>query len=155
MKVLSRQEAMYWCQAHGVALDNWGLPERSDAESRFEIPNDAQKRVYLVSQAMKAFDGDPLLLVWFHDWSVWPSGQRMHVFDRFRRSYGETRPLIDSPGHLFEGSEIEDAISFVTVAVLFLWDWFQCSNGEKSHSGIKLIGIHSAGQGSGRTHAMI
>jgi hypothetical protein len=44
----------------------------------------------------------------------------MHVFDRFRRSYGETRLLIDSPGHLFEGNEIEDAISFV--AVLFLWD---------------------------------
>jgi hypothetical protein len=122
MKVLSRQEAMAWCQAHGVALDDWGLPKTSDAESRFEIPNDAQKRVYLVSQAMKAFNGAPVVLVWFHDWSVWPSGQRMHVFDRFRRSYGEARLLIDSPGHLFEGNEIEDAISFVTVAVLFLWD---------------------------------
>ena len=94
MKVLSRQEAMSWCQAHGVDLDDWGLPKRSDAESRFEIPNDAQKRVYLVSKAMKAFNGDPRLLVWFHDWSVWPSGQRMHVFDRFRQSYGEMRLLI-------------------------------------------------------------
>jgi hypothetical protein len=115
MQVLSRQAAMSWCQAHGIALDDWDLPKRSDAESRFEIPNDTQKRVYLVSQAKKAFDGDPLLLVWFHDRSVWPSGQRMHVFDRFRRSYGETRLLIDSPGHLLEGNEIEDAISFVSL----------------------------------------
>jgi hypothetical protein len=70
------------------------------------IPNDAQKRVYMVSQAMRAFDGDPVLLVSFHDWSVWPSGQRMYVFDRFRRSYGETRPLIDTPGHLAASMEL-------------------------------------------------
>jgi hypothetical protein len=87
MKMLSRQEAMYWCQAPGVALDDWGLPERSDAESRFEIPHDAQGRVSLVNRAMKAFDGDPVLLVSFDDWSSWPTGQRMHVFDRFRQSY--------------------------------------------------------------------
>jgi hypothetical protein len=37
-------------------------------------------------------------------------------------SYGETRPLLQSPGHVFEEGEIDDAISFVTLAVLFLWD---------------------------------
>jgi hypothetical protein len=100
------------------------MADRSDADLKFEVPRDAQQRVYLVSQAMDAFGSEPLFLVWFNDWSVWPSGQRMHVFDRFRMSYGETRPLIDAPAHLFDQSEIEDATSFVTIAALFLWDCY-------------------------------
>jgi hypothetical protein len=127
MRVLSRQEAAAWCQEHHVALSNLGLPELSDAGLKFKIPGDAQKRVYLVNQAMEAFADEPSHLVWFHDWSVWPSGQRMHIFDRFRLSYGETRRLIDSPGHVFDQKEIEDATSFVTIAALFLWDCYVVS----------------------------
>jgi hypothetical protein len=129
MRVLSPQEAEAWCNAHHVALSRWGLPERSDAHLKFEIPPDAQKRVYLVNQAMEALGDESHFLVWFDDWSVWPSGQRMHVFDRFRMSYGETRRLIDSPGHLFDGTEIEDGTSFVTIAALFLWDCYVVNPG--------------------------
>lgn len=71
---------------------------------------------------MGAFSDEPRMLVWFTDWGVWPSGERMHIFDRFRLSYGEKRRLIDSPGHAFGSGEFEDAVSFVTLAVLFLWD---------------------------------
>jgi len=124
MKVLSKQEATKWCRAYDVALSQWDLPELSDPDLKFEIPCDAQRRVALVRAAMEAFGSESLFLVWFDDWSVWPSGQRMHVFDRFRMSYGETRRLIDSPGHLFEGAEIEDGTSFVTIAALFLWDCY-------------------------------
>lgn len=127
MRVLSPQEAAAWCQAHDVALSDRGKPERSDADVKFEIPCDAQKRVSLVKQAMEAFVDEPAYLVWFNDWSVWPSGERMHVFDRFRLSYGETRRLIDSPGHVFDRTEIEDATSFVTIAALFLWDCYAVS----------------------------
>jgi hypothetical protein len=127
MRVLSRREAAAWCQGHHVALGDFGLPERSDADLKFKIPVDAQKRVSLVKQAMEAFADEPFYLVWFDDWSVWPSGQRMHIFDRFRLSYGETRRLIDSPGHVFDQKEIEDATSFVTIAALFLWDCYVVS----------------------------
>src|SRR5215510_11099588 len=129
MRVLSTQETVEWCRAHHVALSNWGLPERSDADFGFAIPEDVQKRVSLVGEAMEAFRDEPLLLVWFADWAVWPSGQRMHVFDRFRMSYGETRRLIDSPGHVFDRAELEDGKSFVTIAVLFLGDCLVVNQG--------------------------
>src|SRR5262249_51829010 len=122
MKVLSEQEATLWCQAHEVSL-YLGMPDKSSAEFRFKIPVDAQARVLLVENAMKNFANEPLCLMWFDNWGVW-SGQRLHVFDRFRTSYGETRPLIESPGHLFNQTEIEDATSFATIAVLFLWDCY-------------------------------
>lgn len=124
VKVLSREETRLWCRQRDIALSERGLPQRPDEAARFKIPEDAGKRVFLVARGMRAFSASPLFLVWFDDWSVWPSGQRMHVFERFRMSYGETRRLIDSPGHVFEHGEIEDAISFVTLAVLFLWDCY-------------------------------
>ena len=129
MKMLSTQEAMAWCRTHGVTLAEYDLPDRSDADQKFAIPQDAGRRVYLVGRAMESFrDGSPFL-VWFNDWGVWPSGQRMHVFERFRMSYGETRPLIDAPAQLFDAAEIEDGISFVTIAALFLWDCYVVNPG--------------------------
>jgi hypothetical protein len=122
--ILTPDETTLWCSQNEITLTGRGLPEKSDAFFRFTIPEDAGRRVWLVSQGMRAFRDEPAFLVWFDDWSVWPSGQRMHVFDRFRLSYGESRPLIESPGHTFAGRDIEDAISFVTLAVLFLWDCY-------------------------------
>jgi hypothetical protein len=132
MRVFSREETSLWCRQHHISLSDRGLPERSDLSAKFEIPVDAQRRVALVSKSMQAFGDEPLFLVWFDDWSVWPSGQRMHIFERYRMSYGETRLLINSPGHVFDQGEMEDAISFVTLAVLFLWDCYVVTpNGRK------------------------
>jgi hypothetical protein len=127
MKIISREETITWCHQNEIVLTARGQPELTDATTQFKIPVDAQKRVYLASQDMRAFASEPLFLVWFDDWAFWPSGQRMHIFDRFRMSYGESRRLIDSPGHIFDREEIEDAISFVTFAVLFLWDCYVVS----------------------------
>ena len=124
MRSLSKQETELWCRLHEIALNNSGLPERSDASVRFDIPADTQKRVALVARGMEAFRHSPQILVWFDDWNVWPSGQRMHIFERFRMSYGETRRLIETPAHIFEEGDYEDAVSFVTLAVMFLWDCY-------------------------------
>jgi len=124
VKALSRQEAMEWCQKNSIPLNSRFLPERSNLDFTFRIPQDSQKRVAMAQRAMRPFADQKALLVWFDDWSVWQSGQRMHIFDRFRASYGETRKLIDRPAQLFEQGDIEDAISFVTIAVLFLWDCY-------------------------------
>jgi hypothetical protein len=122
--LLADADARIWFEQNNVALAASGLPELSNAVTRFKIPEDAGKRVYLVSQRMRTFIGEPNYLVLFNDWAVWPSGQRMHIFERLRLSYGEKRPLTQSPGQLFEEGESDDAISFVTLAVLFLWDCY-------------------------------
>jgi hypothetical protein len=128
MQVLSAADAKHWCETEGVALDVHGLPECPHAVG-FDIPEDAGRRVYLAGTCMSGFSDEPGLLVWFHDWSVWPSGERMHIFDRFRLSYGDTEWLIDRPARIFEQSEFEDAVSYVTLAVLFLWDCYVVTPG--------------------------
>ena len=87
----------------------------------FSIPADAGARVSLVADFMSRLEGQKIVVV-FSDWSIWPSGERMHLFDRLRASYGETRNLVDTPVHVFTAEEFEDAVSFVTLGVLFLWD---------------------------------
>ena len=124
MKVLTRQECIAWCRDHSIVLNDRSLPDLAGAELKFEIPNDTQKRIYLSRRAMEEFADEPTVLVWLNDWSVWPSGQRMHIFDRLRMSYGENRPIIEAPAQVFQQLEIEDAISFVTLAVIFLWDCY-------------------------------
>lgn len=88
----------------------------------FAIPADAGQRVAQAAGHLECFRENGRTLVWFSDWAVWPSGQRMHIFERFLASYGETRPLIKAPAFLIEEHEHEDLVSFVTLGLLFLWD---------------------------------
>jgi hypothetical protein len=155
MKALSRQEAIRWCQVNHIPLNPRALPEHPDFDFTFRIPGDAQKRVVLAKRAMKAFAEESAVLVWFDDWAVWQAGQRMHIFDRFRMSYGETQRIIDAPAQFFLQTEIEDAISFVIVAVLFLWDCYVlCPNRNKflffshdEHGGAKGINLEQTSPG--------
>ena len=114
MKFLSKAEAT-------GALSGRAKDSRVRRKHDFPIPVDAGARVSLVADLMHRLEGQEVTIV-FSEWSVWPSGQRMHLFDRLRASYGETRNLADTPVHVFAAEEYEDAISFVTLGVLFLWD---------------------------------
>ena len=131
MKTLTKEDSIAWCLSNRVALDARFLPDLTDASLKFDIPSDAQKRVYLVNESMQSFREEPAILVWFKDWGVWPSGERMHIFERIRLSYGETRRPIEAPAQVFESAEFNDAISFVTIAVLFLWDCYVVSPGSE------------------------
>ena len=113
--------AREWCRSQGAALGRRGFPVASGPSLDFAIPNDAGARVALVAEQVSAMSGRDVL-VWFDDWSVWPSGERMHIFTRFLASYGHHSPLIDVPAFLFATDEYEDMVSFVTIGVLFLWD---------------------------------
>ena len=122
MRVLSDIEARKWCQAQGVTFGNSGLPKAAGKTKSFAIPSDAGQRVALAAKQSDRFRGSGKTLVWFNDWAVWPSGQRMHIFERFLASYGEKRPLSEAPAFLFVEHEFEDLVSFVTLGLLFLWD---------------------------------
>jgi hypothetical protein len=124
VRFLSKHEAMQWCSDNHFALNDWGRPDCSSPEQKFKIPPDAQHRVHLVKRIMEEFVDTTNLLVWFHDWMVWESGQWHPLVNRLRMSYGETRRLIDIPAQLFESGEAEDATSFVVTAVLFLFDCY-------------------------------
>jgi hypothetical protein len=54
----------------------------------------------------------------------------MPLFSRWRASFGETRHLIDAPGHLVEEADADDGFSLFMMACLFLWDcWLYSEDG--------------------------
>jgi hypothetical protein len=78
--------------------------------------------VWLARFLYSLLQPSPELLIWLGDWAVWPSSQHMPLFTRFREAFGEKRPLIDAPGHLLTPEEEDDAVSIMSVALLFSWN---------------------------------
>jgi hypothetical protein len=131
MRIFTYDECADWCAAHGYptrSVQGWGGgpdPHLTGPEFRFAtfwIPQDAGRRVALVKCLMSLVDDDAELLVQIGDWAVWPSGQHMPLFDRFREAFGESRPLIEAPGHVIPSAERDDALSILVLSVLYLWD---------------------------------
>lgn len=123
MDSLTQAEARRWCQAQGARVGHGGFPTPKAGAAEFKIPSDSGLRVALVAGQLQPLAAAGKALVWFHDWAAWPSGQRMHIFERFLLSYGgNAGPLHERPAFLFCRTEFEDLVSFVTIGVLFLWD---------------------------------
>lgn len=125
MHAITRTEAQHWCTAHLIRIDDRGLPQPDFTDAQgldFKIPADTGRRIALLRRLFACVPADQELLLWFNNWGVWPSGERPHMFERFRSSYGEHRWLSDAPAYVFAPVEREDAISFAAFAILFLWD---------------------------------
>jgi len=126
MKVLTKDECQQWCERLGLGVSEFGTPvfPSQPAPTDFDIPSDAGRRVALAREHLATFRDSPEVLVWMTEWGVWPSSERMHMFDRFRLSYGLNSPLIEHPGHLLARVEFETTSSLATFAILFLWDCY-------------------------------
>ena len=73
-------------------------------------------------------------LVWFTDWGIWSeTAERVgsRLITLLRSAHGESQPLIQTPAHVFDSSEVIDAQAFVMLALLIGWDVFVIpANGE-------------------------
>lgn len=85
MKSLSESECRRWCRAHGIDLNEWDRPAPFVAKKleNFSIPSDSGQRVAMVKQHLEHFRKRSSVLVWVTEWGVWPSSERMHIFERF------------------------------------------------------------------------
>ncbi len=90
---------------------------------KFNPPVDSGRKVWLARFLYSLLQPSPELLIWVGDWDVWPSSQHMPLFTRFREAFGEKRPVIDAPGHLLTAEEEDDAVSIMSVSLLFFWNW--------------------------------
>lgn len=125
MRTLTKSEACEWCKAHNVPLDDRKRPRLDFAESQnrdFKIPVDTGQRIALLHELFRSVPDSQEILLWFTTWGVWPSCERVHMFERFRDSYGEHRSLPNASAYVFSPTEREDLISFAGFGILFLWD---------------------------------
>jgi hypothetical protein len=154
MKVLTKAECQQWCERHGVPVPETTVPVFPPDSKEFSIPSDAGRRVALTQEHLSVFQDASEILVWMTEWNVWPSGERMHMFERFRSSYGVSTPLIEHPGHLLSRQEFETTGSLVAFAILFLWDCYVVASDRRamlfySHDEFGRLSANSVEQISG------
>jgi hypothetical protein len=132
MNFLTPDDCRAWAASHSFPFKS--RPRYGDLEGsgfaayKFTIPSDAGRRVTLARLLWESTaQGKPEALLWITDWSVWPSGEHMPLALTLRTALGENRPIADAPGHLFRMGEDDNALSFLSVALLFLWDAYLLS----------------------------
>lgn len=135
MRFLRDDECGDWCKRHGYQpppTRGGHRPPESYARHEFTIPADAGHRVALCRLLWQFHDAAPATdrLLWITEWGVWPTGEHMPLFTRWRAGFGENRMLIDAGGHLIEQGDDDDGLSVLIMAGLFLWDcWMYTEQG--------------------------
>lgn len=62
------------------------------------------------------------VLIYFKTWNIWPSAENFDLFDGYRRSLGEHRPLSESQVHLFVPGDQATFTSILSMGLYFVWD---------------------------------
>lgn len=134
VEFLSIDGARAWCQQNGIPLGTRSpeLSAETLAMLEFSIPVDAGARVALSKGLYPSvWEKRSEILIWTTDWSVWPSGEHLPLYTRFRQAFGERRSIEEVPAQIVDVESSEDGESFIVLNCLFLWDcWILSASGD-------------------------
>lgn len=86
------------------------------------IPRDSGAKTALSRLFAYLFLRKSSVCIYVSGWGVWGSSENLDLFNGYRRSLGENRPLIEAPVHLFERTEDDAFISILCMVFYFVWD---------------------------------
>jgi hypothetical protein len=87
----------------------------------YSIPADSGAKCSLARLLRDlVFSGSPIF-IYVTEWGVWPSAENLDLFDGYRRSLGEDRPLKLAPVHMFEDSDGSAFVSILSMVLYFVW----------------------------------
>jgi hypothetical protein len=123
MKIISKQECEDWLKAN---LRKDFVGESFNAIyphcASYHLPVDTGKKTALARTLTHALDGRQPGLFWITAWGIFPSSENMALFDRYRLSLGENRPIHDAPGHIFSESDLPQLECLLDLSLYFFWD---------------------------------
>ena len=123
MKILSTDEA---CSILGTKSLSGFVDSLSDRLPHrlavYSIPADSGAKCSLAKLLRDLLFSESPIFIYVTGWGVWPSSENLDLFDGYRRSLGEERPLELVPVHLFETSDKSAFVSILSMALYFVWD---------------------------------
>jgi hypothetical protein len=137
MKCLTFLESNQWCNAaSGISVSNdrhiW--PPRNHQRLMLSLPVGSLKLSRFAARLSTWLVGAERML-WLSHWNVSLLNEVV-LFDRIRASYGEVRPIIESPGHLFETRNATDGevlIGLIFLTLAFNWEGYIVASGSDDH----------------------
>ena len=88
----------------------------------YSIPRDSGAKTALSRLFEYLLLRNSSVCVYVSGWGVWGSSENLDLFYGYRRSFGENRPLIEAPVHLFDPTEKDTFVSILCMVFYFVWD---------------------------------
>jgi len=121
MKILAKEDALELLS--GKSLDAFIAQLTSQLqliEDTYSAPVNSGVQIALSKLFAYLLLRDSPVCLYVTSWGV--ATEHLDLFDGYRRSLGEKRPLIDSPVHLFERTDEDAFISVLCMVFFFSWD---------------------------------
>ena len=131
MQFFTQQETYDWLGKTPFSLrsgqNDLSFPNGSTFCLRFELPAKIYRVSNFVNFLLPYEEGSLSCrsLLWLTDWGIWNEIHEragMFMIEQMRIAQGESKPLIEKPGHLFDRSEAVALQSFLILPLLFSWD---------------------------------
>jgi hypothetical protein len=123
MKVLTKENASE--MLGGKSLDTFVSQlsnQLRQVGGTYSIPRDSGAKTALSRVFAYLVLRKSSICIYVSGWGVWGSSENLDLFYGYRRSFGENRPLIEAPVHLFEPTEEVTFVSILCMVFYFVWD---------------------------------
>ena len=109
-------------------LGNWGIEIGKARQLQFQhnekliqlvLPREPIPILYFSERITEWLPKGTQRFIWFADWDTDPHSQ-MYLIEKIRSFYGDTRPLIESPGILFDETSKDENEAFTSIAFLIM-----------------------------------
>jgi hypothetical protein len=123
MKVISKNECGDWLKANiGSDFTVEGIEREYTYGADYLLSSDAGKKTALGCALAGLLQVKSPGFFWITVTGIWPSSENMALFDGYRQSFGENRPLHAAPGHVFTGSDLKQLECLLDLTLYFCWD---------------------------------
>ena len=123
MKVISKPECVDWLKANiGSHFSEERVAEDYPYGVTYLLPSDTGKKTALGRTLVGLLHVKSPGLFLITATGIWPSSENMALFDGYRRSFGEERPIHAAPAHVFSGSDLTQLECLLDLALYFCWD---------------------------------
>ncbi|MCL5257021.1 MAG: hypothetical protein M1319_04390 [Chloroflexi bacterium] len=123
MKIVDKVESIKWLASKGV-IDSEGTILRSSfpRQATYYITSlDSGAKTVIARTLMLQFAKFDESMLWIDEYKVWPAAENWNLFDGYRRSLGERKPLWERPGHIFAPGDGETVFSLLCMVLYFIW----------------------------------
>ncbi len=125
MQIVNLAEGKKWVDEHALSdLNPKFLDKEFQYKAIYPIPADSGIKTNLARRILSYIPPNKKGCFWINGYGIWPSSQNMELFDAYRRSLGEHRPLHEAPYHLFSSltEDLKILECLMDLSLYFVWD---------------------------------
>lgn len=122
MRIVDKTEAMEWLSLRGIT-DSEGRIAKSlfPRQATRYIEKDSGAKTGFARVLASHFSEFDESMLWIDEWGIWPTSENHDLFNGYRQSLGETRPVRDRPAHICTPTDEAAVFSLLSMVLYFVW----------------------------------